>query len=131
MIEKLKDYKELITIIVFFLGGFIWLNNQFPTKNDLTDEVGSINCLVEKYMTLTQLQIRCQELLKQTQVMADKIADMENNNENVPLSPAMEFELDQLKSDFKNDREKYRDNKSEITNIMDELARNICKKASK
>jgi hypothetical protein len=25
MLDKLKEYKELIAIIVFFLGGFIWL----------------------------------------------------------------------------------------------------------
>lgn len=131
MIEKLKEYKELITIIIFFLGGFIWLNNQFPTKSDLTEEVGSINCLVEKYMTLTQLQIRCQDLLKQTQVLAAKIADMEQNGENVHLSPAMKFELEQHKSDFKDDREKYRSNKAEIKNIIDGLARNICKKVPK
>ncbi len=131
MIEKLKEYKELITIIIFFLGGFIWLNNQFPTKSDLTEEIGSLNCLVEKYMTLTQLQIRGQELVKQTQDLAANIADMEQNSENVHLSPAMKFELDQLKSDFKHDREKYRSNKAEIKNIMDELARNICKKVTK
>ena len=131
MLEKLKEYKELIAIIVFFLGGFIWLNNQFPTKSDLTAEIGSLNCRVEIYMTLTQLQIRGQELVKQTQDLATRITDMETNSENVHLSPAMKFELDQLKSDFGHDREKYRSNKAEIKNIMDELARNVCRKVTK
>lgn len=130
MLKKIKEYKELISIIIFFLGGFIWLNNQFPTKSDLSSEIGSINCLVEKYMMLTQLQIRGQELVKQIQDLATNIADMETNSENVHLSPAMKFGLDQLKSDFGHDREKYRSNKAEIKNIMDELARNVCRKVS-
>lgn len=131
MLEKLKEYKELIAIIVFFLGGFIWLNNQFPTKSDLTAEMESLNCQLDKYMTLTQLQIRGQELVKQAQDLATRISDMETNSGNVPLSPAMKFELDQFKSDFEHNREKHRSNKSEITKILDELARNVCKKVNK
>lgn len=131
MLEKLKEYKELVAIIVFFLGGFIWLNNQFPTKGDLKAEIGSLNCLVEKYMTLTQLQIRGQELWKQIQDLATSISDMETNSGNVHLSPAMKFELNQLKSDFEHNREKYRSNTAEIAKILDELARNVCKKVNK
>ena len=125
MLEKLKEYKELITIIVFFLGGFIWLNTQFPTKSDLTAEIESLNCLVEKYMTLTQLQIRCQELGKQAKNLATRISDMETNSEDANLSPAMKFEIDQIKSDFEHNRQKYRSNNTEISKILDELARNI------
>ncbi len=131
MIEKLKEYKELITIIMFFLGGFLWLNNQFPTKSDLKAEVGSLNCLVEKYMTLTQLQIRGQDLEKETQDLATRISNMKIDNEDLYLSPAMKFEMNQLKSDFEHNREKYRNNSSEIVKILDELARNICRKVTK
>ncbi len=138
MLEKLKEYKELMAIIVFFLGGFIWINNQFPTKSDLSAEKsdlsaenGSLNCLVKKYMSLTQLQIRGQELVKQMQDLATTITDMETNSENVLLSPAMLFELDQLKADLGHDTEKFRSNKAEIKNIMDELARNVCRKVTK
>lgn len=131
MLEKLKEYKELVAIIVFFLGGFIWLNNQFPTKGDLKAEIGFLNCLVEKYMTLTQLQIRGQELEKQIQDLATSIPDMETNSGDVHLSPAMKFELNQLKSDFEHNKEKYRSNTAEIAKILDELARNVCRKVTK
>jgi hypothetical protein len=130
MLEKLKEYKELIAIIVFFLGGFIWLNSQFPTKSDLTAEIGSLNCLVDKYMTLTQLQIRGQELVKQAGDLAARISDMETDSGDVQLSPAMKFELDQFKSDFEHNREQYRSNTAEIAKIMDELARNVCRKVN-
>lgn len=129
MLEKLKEYKEIVAIIVFFLGGFMWLNNQFPTKNDLKSEIGSLNCLVEKYMTLTQLQIRGQELVKQTELLATQIFDREANHAEAPLSPAMQFELSQLKSDYEHNRREYRTNNTEIEKILDELARNVCRRA--
>jgi hypothetical protein len=128
MLEKLKEYKEMIAIIVFFLGGFIWLNSQFPKKSDLTAEIGSLNCQLEKYMTLTQLQIRSQELGKQAQDLATRISDVETNSGDAHLSPAMKFELDQMKADLKHNREKHRSNKDEIAEILDELARNVCKR---
>ena len=131
MFNKLKEYKELVAIIVFFLGGFIWLNNQFPTKSDLTAEVETLNCLLEKYMTLTQLQIRGQVLEKQLQNLADRISEMESTRGNVDLSPAMTFEFDRLKSDFEHKRNEYRSNKAEIDKILDELGRNVCRKVTK
>ena len=41
MLAKLKEYKELTAIIVFFLGGFLWLEREFdrhPTRGDLKVE---------------------------------------------------------------------------------------------
>jgi hypothetical protein len=130
MIERFKEYKELIAIIMFFLGGFFWLNEQFPTKKDLKNEIASLNCQLDRYMTLTQLQIHGQELVKQAQELADRISDMESNAENVALSPAMKFELEKLKSDFKYNREKHRNNKAEIQKVLDDLARNVCNKVN-
>jgi|APSaa5957512622_1039677.scaffolds.fasta_scaffold231735_1 hypothetical protein len=127
MIEKLKEYKELIAIIVFFLGGFLWLHNQFPTKNDLIKEIAFLNCQLDKYITLTQLQIRGQTLAKNAQDLANRISGMETGIEDVALSPAMKFELEKLKSDFKYNREKYRKNQAGIENILDDLARSVCK----
>ena len=56
-LEKLKQYKEIIAITIFFLGGFFWLQAEFPNKSDLRSEVGSLNCQLKSYMLLTQLQI--------------------------------------------------------------------------
>ena len=131
MLEKLKEYKELIAIIVFFLGGIFWLNNQFPTKDDLTQEVGSLNCLLEKYMTVTQLQIRNQELEKHAKDLAVTIAGMESSAANTPLSPAMRFDLDQKKFDLKTNRDQRKDYQGKINKIMDELGRDVCRRMKK
>src|SRR3954453_4506381 len=39
----LKDYKELISIIIFFLGGISWVLGYFATKA----EVRKVECLVD------------------------------------------------------------------------------------
>lgn len=130
MLEKLKQYKELIAIIVFFLGGFIWLDNQFPSKDDLKAQVAYLDCQLDMYMTLTQKQIHSQELAKQAQDLAARISEMGNNNDDLQISPAMKFELDQLKSDFAHNKEQHRLNNVEIDKILDELGRNVCKKVN-
>jgi flagellar motor component MotA len=131
MLEKLKEYKELIAIIVFFIGGFIWLTSQFPTKNDLTSEINSLNCLLEKYMTLTQLQIQNQEFEKQAQKLADRICQMRIDGQKAPLTPAMKFELEQMESELDHNQTEHRTNTKEIEGILAQLARNVCKKVPK
>lgn len=142
MLEKLKEYKELITIIMFFLGGITWLNAQFPTKADLKSEVSSLkadlmsevsslNCLLEKYMTLTQLQIARQEIEKQAQELGRSIAKALPDDirlSNVPLSPAMEHEIAQLKDDHAAKKKELRHNETEMNGIRNELGRNVCAK---
>ena len=131
MLEKLKEYKELIAIIVFFLGGFIWLDTQFPTKTDLKAEIASLNCLLEKYMTLTQLQIRGQEIEKQTHELTKKITGIlpeDNVSTGVSLSPAMRLEFEQLKTELDAQRDDLHKNAKEMEKIRDELGRQICGK---
>ena len=67
---------------------------------------------------------------KQAGDLAARISDMETDSGDVQLSPAMKFELDQFKSDFEHNREQYRSNTAEIAKIMDELARNVCRKVN-
>lgn len=42
LLSRLSEYKELITIFMFFLGGVIWLYSAFATKS----YVGNIRCLL-------------------------------------------------------------------------------------
>lgn len=42
LLSRLNEYKELITIVMFFLGGAIWLYSAFATKA----YVGNIRCLL-------------------------------------------------------------------------------------
>lgn len=133
MLEKLKEYKEVIAIIIFFLGGFFWLEGEFPKKSDLNSEIGSVKCLLEKYMTLTQLQIRRQELDKQIQEINDhiKLFPAISNAGSPPLTPAMAQELDEKKSDMSGKKKDFKENKFAMEKIVDELARNVCGKVER
>lgn len=85
LLSKLKEYREFIAIVAAALGGFVWFNNIVAKQNDLvdvksqistlarkddlssveqrlallatTDEVNRLNCLLDLYMTLTQVQV--------------------------------------------------------------------------
>ena len=61
MIAKIKEYKEVITFLLLFIGGFFWLHNTYPTKDDLGKETKILKCLLEKYM-----QIHCCPVKKRT-----------------------------------------------------------------
>ena len=128
MIEKLKQYKELITIILFFLGGFTWMETQFPTKTDLQAEIASLNCLVEKYMILTQCQMHGQDLEKQIQDINKQINMISPNGSSPGLSPALAVEFEELKSDLTHKKSELGQNKESMQKIVDELQRNVCRR---
>jgi seryl-tRNA synthetase len=120
MLDKLKEYKEVVTIIVFFLGGFFWLESQFPKRSDLA----TLNCLLEKYMTITQLQIRNQELEQEIVRIKDQIG----NGGSPQLSPAMTIQLDEIKEDLKNRQSDRRDVIQEMDQIRVDLQMQVCGK---
>ena len=133
MLDKLKEYKELISIIVFFLGGFIWVQNQFPTKSDLKANVGALSCLLDKYMTLTQRQLRGRDLERQVQELITQIGmspDTSSNRAAVDLSPAMKLELDEKKADLTAKRNELNASSDDMRKISEDLARNICGKVT-
>lgn len=132
MLEKLKEYKELIGIIVFFLGGFFWIQAQYPTKTDLKSSVGVLNCMLDKYMMLTQLQIRGSDLERQIQEKVSQIDSYGNvpNATAATLSPAMLEELEAKKDDLATNRSELKANTAEMQKINDELQRDVCRKVT-
>ncbi len=129
MLEKLKEYKELTAIIVFFLGGFFWLQSEFPSKSDMKGELVSIHCLLDSYMKLTQLQILSQELDKQTSELGRKLSEAPPTDAGasaLSVSPAMRAEFEQLKVDYAARRNQLGQTTNEMAKIRDELARGVC-----
>ena len=128
MLEKLKEYKELIGIVVFFLGGVYWIQGQYPTKKDLKSEIGVVNCLLDKYMTLTQLQIRGRELERLIEEQSSQISAIGTppGAAATPLSPAMQQELEAKKADLAANRSELKDKTLQMQKISDDLQRNAC-----
>jgi len=131
MLEKLKEYKELITIIVFFLGGVFWLQSEYPTKSDLKNDLNNIDCKLDNYMKLTQLEIDSQEHDKKLVELSKRLSDAPEDNvssQGLPVSPAMRAELDQLKVDQMEQRTELKKTTKDMEDILRDLERGVCKK---
>jgi hypothetical protein len=59
-IKLLNDYKELITLLLFFIGGVIWLYVAFATKR----EVATLKCLLGTTIEVTENRVEIQESQK-------------------------------------------------------------------
>jgi hypothetical protein len=132
MFEKLKEYKELLGIVVFFLGGFFCIQNQFtrfPTKSDVKSEVSVLHCLLDKYMLLTQRQLRGRELERQVQDLTSQISAYDDRAGAQPaISPAMREEREAKLADLVSARNDLKANAADIQKTGDELQRNVCGK---
>lgn len=128
MLERLKEYKELLAIVVFFLGGFFWIQNRYPTKTDLRSEIRVLNCLLDKYMLLTQLQIRGRDLERQVADLSNQLALYDSAPDPIlPISPAMRQERDEKRKLLDETRSALKANVAEIQKTGDELQRNVCR----
>lgn len=54
----LKEYKELIAVLVFFIGGGIWMYNIFATQRQLSD----MGCHISANIELLSSEIELQKL---------------------------------------------------------------------
>lgn len=126
MLEKLKEYKEIITIIVFFLGGFAWLESQFPKKGELQSDIGTLNCLLEQYMQLTQQQFLNQRLGEQIRDLKEKLESNGGIANISDLSPALMRVRGDLAEQLDEAKVKYRVSIEQMEEINNRLARNYC-----
>lgn len=134
MLTKLNQYKEFIAILVFFLGGFFWIDSQYPKKtdletqlvgvsdkvrgvnDDLTGQILNLQCLLKKYMELTQLQISAQAKEKKIdnlRLSIDSFADIEDEL----MSP----EMKRVFAGFEDEHEAEKGALSEIANEIDSI----------
>jgi hypothetical protein len=143
MLSKLKEYKEFISILLFFMGGYFWIDNQFPKKDDLensvsgvesslTGQVKVLECLLDEYMTLTQLQIRAQDTEKEIDALKDQLIASQpaEGTELASLSPAMIMEREELTSDLKAKRDSLTNTQDQIEDVSARLLSNSCRSAS-
>lgn len=53
MLESIKEFKELIAVIVFFIAGALWVFGYFATK----DQLKSLHCITNANMEFLQGQM--------------------------------------------------------------------------
>lgn len=135
MLAKLKEYQELIAIIVFFLGGFFWLESQFPQKTDLESvkqelqqENSVLKCLLKKNMMLVQDQIQASALEKNIKEKSEYIYFLSEklNTEAQPMSPVMLLKLNEAKEDVAAKKDELKKVIARMQEIKNQLEINSC-----
>src|SRR5215475_6379826 len=81
LIKPLSEYKELISIIVFFLGGVSFAFAYFATK----DQLKQMRCLLNANVDLIQSKMDSASL---SQLMVQNIQDSVEFENKSPLLPA-------------------------------------------
>ena len=136
MFAKLKQYKEFIAILVFFLGGFFWLDSQFPKKSDLETQIGGVSddlsgqivnlqCLLKKYMKLTQLQINAQTKEKTIDNLRQSVESLSDIEPDL-LSPQMRQILNGFAEELETEKAALSKIASDIEDIQGELKLQSC-----
>lgn len=94
-LTKLKQYKEIIAIIVFFLSGVAWIYGSFATKK----QVDRLECFTNLNITLVrsmqdyeELSSKMQRLIQQLQLMS------EGNNPMVTSDNKTKLEMERDKT---------------------------------
>ncbi len=59
ILARLSEYKETITIVLFFIGGVFWIYSIFATKN----QIKQLKCLLNTNISLIQNQTNSKILL--------------------------------------------------------------------
>lgn len=135
MLAKLKEYQELIAILVFFLGGFFWLESQFPQKTDLesvkTDlqkENAVLKCLLKKNMVLVQDQIQASALEKSIKEKNEYIYFLSEKlkTDAETISPVMQFKLTEAREEVAAKKDELKTVITRMQDTKNELERNIC-----
>jgi hypothetical protein len=138
ILDKLKQYQDIIGIVLFFLGGFFWIQTQFPQKSDLESvkqelqkENGILRCLLKKNMVLVQDQIQASALEKNIKeknefadILARQLDKMSSGTEGV--SPAMQSRLDETREEIANKKEELKAVILRMQTTKNELEINSC-----
>jgi len=125
VLQVLNEYKEIIVVIAFFLGGVFWIQDRFPTKTDLVAQLSFIKCQLDEYMQLTQLQVRHEQLSAQ---LAQQLGSATTVSSKVALSPSMKQTLSDLQTQRAQLRAAGDTASAAMQKISDDLGRNLCAK---
>ena len=132
VLERLSDYKEVISVIVFFLGGLYWVDGHFPSRDDLNNKIGVLNCKVDAYMDLTQHQIRQKNLeddtarIDQQRQFYDESGNAQSGHPTAAMQQQRKEILDKLDNDRATDQKQLEANQAEMFQIGYKLEKQLC-----
>jgi hypothetical protein len=121
--EKLKEYKEIIGIIIFFIGGILWILAYFATK----EQINTLNCLLNRNIEVVQYQIN-------QRILSDDMRVLEFDIVHLSQQQQRSLPEEQQLQDFHNKQKivlgKYADDDKRIKEAQGIINRNECEKKS-
>lgn len=90
-INKIKEYKEVISLLIFFLGGYFWVLGYFATKTQLDELKSATHKNLEELKFVTQENLNMIQGKINLQFIDDMISE---NNINICKT---KIELEKLK----------------------------------
>lgn len=120
-LERVKDFKELVAILIFFGGGGIWLYNYFATK----DQLNQFRCLAMTHLDILRKEKKMERLM----VELTELDEKRKAAERIPDTPSKTRELVQASAKAELIRKDMMDTSAEIGKANDVLQKNLCSTA--
>lgn len=121
-LQRLNDFKEFIAILVFFLGGVVWIYDYFATKQQLVQ----FNCLLTASISIARADA-------DTKYLSDKIVEIDLQATELdekrlkgPLSAAEKKRLIELTNDSKNKQNEFAAAKQRFEESNQKIQSNLC-----
>ena len=122
-IQKLSEYREFIVILIFFIGGFLWIYEYFATRS----QVGELNCLLRENINVVDGQMQTKfilESMKKNGLRYEKLLKLKEDNK---LTLSEQEELIELKNEAKLLDEQLKKEQEKFRNSWQLLKANGCK----
>jgi hypothetical protein len=102
VLKKLAPWKEMITIIVFFAGGALWLVGYFETKA----KVKELRCFAHESIRLARSEVTLRTTYDEVSALSDKVADLEKKKLAASITESENFNLKRYSRDLTDLKEK-------------------------
>ena len=89
ILKTLSEYRELLTVIIFFVGGVLWVFGYFATK----DQLKEVKCLMNANMDFIQGQMDSTNL---SQILIQNLQEQRRLKSNVSDNGLITIKLTQL-----------------------------------
>ncbi|SEA59322.1 hypothetical protein [Rubrimonas cliftonensis] len=145
MLERLKAYKEFIAILLFFAGGFAWMERTYLSRDSLSgverqlagldarlaehariEDVQTLSCLLNAYMLLTQRQMRAMDVERMIAENTRALTAPFEAVAEAARSPAMMIEFERKQDELGALRAERRALRQAMADTTDRLERHEC-----
>ncbi|MFX0199001.1 MAG: hypothetical protein ACFFCW_23000 [Candidatus Hodarchaeota archaeon] len=97
-LNRLREYKEFIAILVFVVGGFMWIYGFFATKQ----QVRVLQCLMNQQIALVESRMTskflCEEIVQKLLELQKLNEKHDKSNEEIKRSLEVQEEIRRLRT---------------------------------